>query len=552
MKISKFLKVDNDVLLEYIYSADNYLIEDYRIIIDTLSDTRSFSNNEYTNTIDSITKNTSKNQLFLIDNQTKKWGIVDPNTDTNKYLFLQYKNFSGNVPALYDKIKLHFPVNYTFKDKLGFLLNVKLYNNNQTELFALSNYYFDKTDPNRLDIDLSSPPFMFNEKLWGKYIELQIPSPYSLINDVTINQGIRIPRGGTIHKNIVDEDINVFSDQTPIFIDFQFLTKKTNISNQISYLTTQPFSVTLPYTPEYQNLGVQLNKSSEGDYFQIYGTFNDTISEFSSFIDKGNSTGKRYYVIFEISTFEKNIKTGSITISQFENFDIPVEFRPIIKYSTTTAVIDVQMKLINSVDDSTITRTTTYAMLQDEVAKYSRNLTKINVKDTYKPKVYNAKPDLLNITMSNNINGNQITKVPYAIVYERVNISVKNISERVNDTNYYGQGQQQVLLYNSDNIYVFSIIAGTDKNGTIPYQLPTEGKIYMRFKSTDTLIEFPLYYDSNQVNLNAGIVAFNVTETNYDTLKKMYNNGFDQFYIIIKTDVGINTILYSGRFLPYS
>src|SRR6478735_10100017 len=160
MKISKFLKVDNDVLMEYIYSADNYLIEDYRIIIDTLSDTRSFSNNETTNTIDSVTKNTSKNQLFLIDNQTKKWGIVDPNTDTNKYLFLQYKNFSGNVPALYDKIKLHFPVNYTFKDKLGFLLNIKLYNNNQTELFALSNYYFDKTDPNRLDIDLTSPPFM--------------------------------------------------------------------------------------------------------------------------------------------------------------------------------------------------------------------------------------------------------------------------------------------------------------------------------------------------------------------------------------------------------
>ena len=37
MRISKFIKVDNDVLLEWIYDDSNFLIEDYRMIIDTVS-----------------------------------------------------------------------------------------------------------------------------------------------------------------------------------------------------------------------------------------------------------------------------------------------------------------------------------------------------------------------------------------------------------------------------------------------------------------------------------------------------------------------------------
>lgn len=552
MRVSKFLKVDNDVLLEWIYDDDNFLIEDYRMIINTLANTRAFSNTEQTNSQDSETKNTSENQLFLIDSQTRKWGIVDPNTDTNKYLFLQYKNFAGNVPFRYDIIRLHFPVNYTFKDKMGFLLNVSLMNQDQTIKFPISNYFFDKTDPNRLDIDLTSPPFLFNEKMWGKFIEIAVPSPYAMVNDVIINQGVRIPRTGTIHKNLVDEDLNVLSAETPIFIDFQFLTKKNNIANQISYYTTEPFSVTIPVTPEFENLGVSIQKSEQGDYFEIYGTYNNTISEFNTFMENGILMGKRYYVIYEINTFEKNVLSGTLTISQFENFDIPVEFRPIIKYSTTTAVIDVTMKVINAVDDSTITRISTYSMLQEEVSKYSRFLTKIDVRDTYKPKIYNAKPDLLNITMGNGLKSTQTTKVPYAVMYERINISVKNVSEQVNDTIYYGQGQQQVLLYPSNNIYKFAIIGSVDSKGVNAYSIPTESQVFLRFKSTDTLIETPLYYDSNEVDLKNGIVVFNVLETSYDTLKKMYSNGFDQFYIIIKADVGITTTLYSGRYLPYN
>lgn len=550
MKISKFIKVDTDVLLEWIYDDDNYLTEDYRLIMDTLRNTRAFSNKENTGAVVSVTNNTTSKQLFLLDTQKNKWGIVD-STDTNKYLFLQFQNFPGNVPIKYCKVKLHFPVNYTFKDKMGCLLNVNLFNNAQTIKFPICNYYYDKTDVYRNDINFTSPPFLFQEKLWGKYIELQIPSPSYLIDDVQIINGVRIPRVGSLHKNLVESDTNVLSSQTPIYINFQFITKKENKLGQIAYFTTPPYSTSIPVVPEYEQLGLKIEPSTGGDYFEINGLYNNTISEFSSFIEKNNLQGKRYYAVYTINTYEKNVQSGSISMTQTENFDVPIEFRPIIKYSTTTAILDVEMKLINAVDDSVITRYSSYSMFTDEVGKYSRKLTKIDVKNTYKPKIYNSKPDRINFNISS-VSSKQIVNVPVAMMYERYNLNVKNISEQVNDTTYYGLGQNQILLYPSDNVFKFAIANGTNKDGYIPFEIPNENLVYLRFKSDSTLVDVPLYYDSGEINYSMGIVVFMVMETQYETIKGIYSEGFDQFYIVMRNETSsLTTVIYPGRFLLY-
>lgn len=552
MKVSKFIKVDVDVLLEWIYNDDDFVIEDYTIINDTLRDSRAFSNSPTTSSQKSETNNITNSQLFLLDSQKNKWGIVDTDPETNRYSFLQYQDYPGNVPFRYDTIRLHFPIDYTFKDKLGCLLNISLFNQDQSIKFPLSNYFYDKTDPNRLDLDLTAPPFLFQEKFWGKFIEIQVPSPSVIINDVALINNQRLPRGGSIHKNLVEDDFNVLSNETPIFIDFQFLTKKEEKLSQVSWFTTEPFSTTIPVVPEFEQLGLNIENSNNGDYFEIYGTFNGNTSEFNDFIQNGNLQGKRYYALYEVSLFEKNIKTSSQTYSQFENFDIPIDFRPIIKYSTTTAVIDVTMKIINSVDDTIILRRASYSMIQDEVGKYSKNLTKINTRDTFKPKIYNAKPDQLNVSFGNGLINTEKIEVPFAVMFERFNINVKNVSEQVNDTLYYGIGQLQILLYPSDNIVTFAIANGTDVNGRVPFEIPSYAKITLLFKSNKTKVEVPLFWESNSVNLSKGIVEFRIVETYFETLKQIYDEGFDQFYIIMGNDNGVNTCLYPGRFLIYN
>ena len=122
-----------------------------------------------------------------------------------------------------------------------------------------------------------------------------------------------------------------------------------------------------------------LKKDSTQNFFEIYGVYNDTIAGFSQFIDESFNIGHRYYVQYNITMYEQNIRGKTTTVTVHEGFNETIEYRPIIKYSTTTAIIDVEMRLIDAVDDSYIIRRASYGMLQDEVSKYSLNLTKINL-----------------------------------------------------------------------------------------------------------------------------------------------------------------------------
>ena len=134
-------------------------------------------------------------------------------------------------------------------------------------------------------------------------------------------------------------------------------------------------------------------------------------------------------------------------------------------------------------------------------------------------------------------------------MYNKANISLKNVSETINDTVYYGMGQQQILLMPSDNIFKFAVATSISNGSVSPFEIPTDSQVLLRFKSDTTLIDVPLYYDSGEVNFSLGILVFNVYETYYDVLKKMYNDGFNQFYIVLK-NTSVSSTMYSGTFIP--
>jgi hypothetical protein len=552
MQSSKFVKLDVDVLLEWIYDDSNYIAEDYCIIVDTLSKTRSFSQAEKTGLLNSTTNNLTSRQLFAVDTTINKWGIVDNNPVTNRYYFLQFQKYSGNIPYRYDRVRLHFPANYTFNDKLGFMVNIGMIDNTQSKFFNISNYYYDKTDSKRaLEVELGTA-FQFEERIWSKYIELLLPAPYALLKDYQlVNNSVTKPKQGSIHKNLVDEDSNVLSMESPIFVDFSFLTKKQTILTQTSYLTTEPFSITLPVTPEYETLAVKIEHASDGDYFNIYGTFNGTVSDFNAFIKNAALRGKRYHIIYDIAIFEKNMQTQQVSIMQNEDFDDMTIFRPVIKYSTTTASIDVTMKVVDINDSSIIIRKSSYAMLQDEAAKYAKKLSKINIADSIKPKIYNSKPDSINLVAQSIGSKVEKIKVPYAVMYERYNIMTKDKSEQVNSTQWYGQGLNQILLHNSrtDNFVKFVIGKGVTQDGVVPFAIPENTPVYLLFQSNSKYVKVPLFFEEGTVDLANGSVVFRIEQAQMPSIAEIKKDGFDQFYIIIEPENGSSSVIYFGKFL---
>ena len=549
MQTSKFVNLDPNVLLEWIYDDDNFLTQDYVIVVNTLQDNRAFTNTETTNTLPSTTNNYVSTTLFELDATNKKWAPVD----TTQYPFLQTVNYPGNVPSRYDIVRLHFPIQYNFDDKLGCLLNINVLDRTGKIYLNLSNFFFDKTDTSRT-LEYTAPPFLYNEKLWGKFLEIQVPAPVALSNDVrqsSINSA-PIPTLGGINSNLAGPNGLGVGPNSPIFIDFSFLLKKTIVNKQTSFLIQDPYGVTIPQVPEFQTLAAVIQTSAEGDWFEIFGVYENTITGFATFIEQQALNNNPQYAIFTVTVFEKNLQTDQVQYVVQDNFDTAIRYRPIISFSTTTAVIDVEMKLINTNSGNFVTRLTTYVMMQDQVAKYGRVLTKINLSNAFKPKIYQSAPDNVTMTTIQQKAAVQQVNVPFPVMFDRFNVVAKNTTEQINDTTFYGAGQLQILLYPTDNILRFTIAKNITNSGFVPFQIPTGTRITLTFKSDNLNVDSELYNDSGQIDYNAGVLVFRVLETQSQTIRTIFRDGFDQFYIIMRADNSINTVLYSGRFLLFS
>jgi hypothetical protein len=399
-KISKYIKLDKNILLEYVYDDNNNISEAYDILVNSKEKSQS-----YMATITSGTGNTQGNQLFRLDAISNKYGKID----TSNYSFLQVKNYTTPTPIRHDTIRVHLPINWTFGEYLGFYINVYAFDTTNQKKYSISNFYFDMTDVSQQYLmNFTSPPLLFQEKLWGKNITIEIPS-VSAISAQRVNN---LPKEDSINSNLTSGGgLNMTS---PIFIDFNFINGAQTVNGITSYSLAPKVETSIPQSPEFESLGLAVKHSVNGDFFEIYGSYNDTIAGFKQFIDDSFIAGNRYYVQYNITMYEQNVRGKTVTALVTDNFNETIEYRPIIKYSTTTAIIDVEMRLIDAVDDSYIIRRASYGMLQDEVAKYSLNLIKINLKNASKPKIYNIKnavdPSLVGV--SNSMGSLKLKKLP--------------------------------------------------------------------------------------------------------------------------------------------
>ena len=90
--------------------------------------------------------------------------------------------------------------------------------------------------------------------------------------------------------------------------------------------------------------------------------------------------------------YEENIQTNKQTVTVTDDFTKKILYRPILTFTNTTAAIKVEMRIIDLVDMSTVSRFSTIG-LDGNVQKYGKKLISLNVQNLNKLKIYNAKPD---------------------------------------------------------------------------------------------------------------------------------------------------------------
>jgi hypothetical protein len=554
MTTSKFIRIDKNVLLEYIYDESNLVGESYSIIFNENTLTNSFissniSTNNYIVRKDVFVGNNTQsklfsNQLVSLNREQDNYGRLD----FESYSFIQKRDFGTSAPIRYDKLRIWFPTNWTFDDFKGF--HTRIYTLDANGKFVnLSNYFFNISDPNQInELEYMNPFFIWGESQWGKYIQIQFPSPAKVADQKRRNT----VRENTINFNLT-EGVGL-SKNSPIFIDFLFIKSVRFVNGLPYYSLTQKRNVSFSQTPEFEKFGVVIEKASLGDYFLIYPIYNSSIGEFNKFIEDSILNGNRYYLEYQIDILEKNLNTSSQKIVVTENFIEEIEFRPILKWTTTTAIIDVSCKLIDAVDGSAIERKASYAMIQEEVSNFSRFLSKIDMSKADRIEVHKIKSNFApNLDSNNNLTLRsklEIIPVSFVVFSNIHHLVTDTINAQFNNLEYKGFRQETIVLNPNDNIFKFDIIKPDSQSDFVNVNLTEYENIRLTFRNDKKTLDFDIYFDSDENNLELGLVVFKVASDKYSEIKKIYLSGFSNFYI--NGDInGSKEVIYTGIFLPW-
>jgi len=263
--------------------------------------------------------------------------------------------------------------------------------------------------------------------------------------------------------------------------------------------------------------------------------------------------GRKIRIEYVVSLFEENILTTQQTYIITENFAQKILYRPIITFSNTVAAIDVEMKIIDLYDNSQIIKIASIG-LKENIFKYGRRLNSINISNAYKPKIYNQKVLNTNNKIYNqNIPDIKLTKVNFPVIVDRIKILTSATPS--NDTEYKSMGLSEIIINPFSSIFKFNIATTNDDGIIIPYNLTkiTENStITLSFKDDTSFIEKNIWQQSNDNNFELGTIIFKIDENDLSTIKNISKNN-KNYYITIKNDnVGMRTLLYSGKFVFYN
>lgn len=537
MKTSVYRKVHRDILLEWVYDDNNFISESFQILNNSKDQTKSYVGGD-------LTANTFDNQLFPVDIVKNKWAKIN----TTTYNFLQLSNYIMDEPVKHDTIKLHFPAGFNFREYQGLFVRAYTYDYNNKKLVNLSNFFFDRNDSKQETlIDTVTPPVLYEDRLWDRVINIDIPS----VNFVSLQRTDGLPTPGSIN-DVLTSGLGL-SFTSPIFIDFSFISGIQTIGSLKTYTLINPFTVQVPQAPELNELQLYAQESSVGDYFEIYPLYNNTFDNYVTFISQSKSIGKAYYTEYLITTFEQNIKGRTVTYIIDTDFTEIIEWRPILKYSSTKVTIDIEMRLIDNVDGSLITRKASYGLTSNQISKYSLNLKKIKIKNVQKPKIYVKKNvELAQVDSLTRNNPQELTvsvDVPTLINLNNIQAFSENDLNPKSDStmlNYHPFGQMKILIQPFDNLVRFSL--ATINNGNLSFvDLTNSQNLKICFRTDKVNYEFNLNVDNS--NLKDGGCSFKIPSTSYQDLKNIYTQKSNLFYITT-TNNGVQTVLYSGLFIP--
>lgn len=381
MESSKFIQLSDSILVEYIYidqanpgpntfntgtypieiMRDGYTNGSYFFNTDTVAATMG----NYRD-ISAVPINAAKSQYVYLDTSIGvPYNDYDPElTPTSQLL----QTFSPNLNIEYDKVRVHFVAGFSFEDYDGIIFDVTTQKRNGDDI-VLSSINFLKTDTPVFNPD----PLLIADKLYSTYIEWRVPSLYNISQNFNPNVS-----NGLGYK--LTEGLGFITSPTLTIRALGILSTQT-VNAYSFYEVKEINAYTILNRDIYDYLYASVIESPVGDYFELTGLVNG--SSLSNLIAELNSAGGNYVVFHEITLSEQigntYIQTNNQIVSQTNDFDNPILYRPIVLNSgiAVSFAINYVLRLYNRADNSQIIKNA--RLTSFDVKKYGRRLMKINL-----------------------------------------------------------------------------------------------------------------------------------------------------------------------------
>jgi hypothetical protein len=510
---SKYIQIDPQILLEYIYT-------------DTTSP-------------EVIPTSTSGNRILILDNQytgsnflfnednpnivtgnTRFKSAIPINSEKTRYAYLTNKNVLNyldfdenldsvndllsqlispiNVPVKgiqYDTIRLHLISGFSFEDKGDGFVFEALIRDRNLNLHNLLSIVYRKSD----SYEINNPaPFISNEKLYTKYIEIKLPALNYLVDDYVINK-----TNPNAISNLLTNGFGL-NVQNTLNLSLKFINDTEVINGQTYFNLREGREVSVNKLDEFSGLSAVIQESVTGDFFELYGEFNGSIYE-NFIIELNTRPNTDLIVVHDIIVLEQIgttfTKTSEQSFIQSDNFNTPYRFRPIILNShiATSYRINYTLRILNKIDNSQIIRQSQYSSF--DVKKYGRRIRKLNLGTVPTvTNIYNKVfPDTDNVLLNNSTrsvfnemgNKSDFKQTEFVTVFkESINIS-SSISTVKTELSVQEEGDivptsQGEEINNGDAPLKISDISGTGK-------IFAQSEGYINISPFDTFIKFVLY-----------------------------------------------------------
>ena len=556
MATSRYIQITEWALLEYEYASEvipNTQAKAYKLE-NAYDDSIQFLNGDIAI---NLTGNVQDKSSAVQSTVGNKWGYLDIDTivpiigsDTKLTLTEQTSNLTSNIE--YDKVKLHIVSGYNLDGLDGLIAQLSITERSGKRV-DLSNFTFLSGEN---DYNFNTKPLFLGDRLYDKYIEFKIPA-FSWIQTEYYANTVNVGAFGYIYSSNNEGFVK------ESFINFTLHEiQTTNVENGNKFFVTgNKYETSFLSADQFGLLGATLRESSEGDYFEFFGTWDNGFPD--DYILNLNSVGGDWVIVHQLDIFEQvgvnSFRTNNMTMLQEFNFETPNIFRPVIINSDTASSfsIDYIMRFLNRADGQQILRESSYTSYEPK--KYGKELEKITVSEGYKPlKVYNKivsgeeQASTTSFQQNSPETFKTITTTKFVPnFYSNTNVALTTIgksTQELSDT-IWGQGKAIVLLNEFDNRIRFKMFDKSPSDGEYEQlDLTTEPSISLSFVLDDgTKVYVEQSVDvAGDVDPTAGEIEFLIPS---ETSQQALEQDVKRFYIVSKGGEGdTETVLYQGKY----